>query len=134
MPGVSRALGVTAALLAVLIALATASCTSSTIPPQSEPQPGRQAGARSGALQEVPLPEGVTAYVDQSRLERESRTLFVRLVNDADRRLLVTRAEISSPRFADVTWTGERSFQNEADLEFELPPASCGAGSPHRSG
>lgn len=77
----------------------------------------------------APFPDGLTAYVDQSRLQREGRTLFVRLVNEAERRVTVTRADIKSSRFGEVRWVGEKSFENEADLEFELPRAGCGTGS-----
>jgi hypothetical protein len=77
----------------------------------------------------APFPDDLTAYVDQSRLQREGRTLFVRLVNEAERRVTVTHADIESPRFGEITWAGEKSFENEADLEFELPRARCGTGS-----
>ncbi|MCY7394725.1 MAG: hypothetical protein LH468_01015, partial [Nocardioides sp.] len=93
-------------------------------------------GCRSGVGPDEPettaFPDALTAYVDQSRLQRQTRTLFIRLVNEAERRVTVTRADISSARFADVTWTGEQSFENETDLEFELPPATCGDGSDAR--
>ncbi|MDP3894985.1 hypothetical protein [Nocardioides sp.] len=75
------------------------------------------------------FPDDLTAYIDQSRLQREGRTLFVRLVNEAERRVTVTHADIESPRFGEITWVGEKSFENEADLEFELPRAGCGTGS-----
>jgi len=77
----------------------------------------------------TPFPDDLTAYVDQSRLQREGRTLFVRLVNEAERRVTVTRADIESSRFGEISWVGEKSFENEADLEFELPRAGCGTGS-----
>jgi hypothetical protein len=77
----------------------------------------------------VPLPDELVAYVDQSRLQRIGRDLFVRLVHEGDGTVTVTRAEISSDRFAPITWTGEKTFMNEADLDFELPPAGCGRGS-----
>jgi hypothetical protein len=82
-----------------------------------------------GEARTVPFPDDLTAYVDQSRLQREGRTLFVRLVNDAERRVTVTHADIESPRFGTITWTGEKSFENEADLAFELPKSGCGTGS-----
>lgn len=78
---------------------------------------------------EGPLPDGLTAFVDQSRVQRQGRAFFVRLVNDTEHRITVTRAEVSSPRFAERTWTGEKSFVNEADLDLELPPGRCGTGS-----
>lgn len=85
---------------------------------------------------EAALPGTLTAYVDQSRVARVGRSVFVRLVNSAETTVTVTRAEISSARFGEVLWTsaageGEegKEIVNEGDLEFELPPATCGTGS-----
>ncbi|WP_182526837.1 hypothetical protein [Nocardioides dongkuii] len=82
-----------------------------------------------GGPEETALPAGLTAYVDQSRMLRQTRTAFVRLVNEPERFVTVLRAEVFSPRFGEVTWTGEKTFQNEADLEFEVPTGRCGEGS-----
>ena len=115
---VSRLSGpVGGAVLAVVVAALAAGC------PAREPagEPAGQAAA--------PFPETLTAYVDQSRALRQTRTAFVRLVNDSEVELHVTRAEISSPRFGEVTWTGAETVVNEADLEFEVPRGTCGAGS-----
>ncbi|MFW6775403.1 hypothetical protein ACOACO_14040 [Nocardioides sp. CPCC 205120] len=91
--------------------------------------PGTPTGAPPGPPPvPAPLPAGLTAVVDQARSARVGREVFVRLLNDTGRRVRVTHAEITSPRFAPVTWTGERSFVNEADLAFALPPAGCGTG------
>lgn len=75
------------------------------------------------------MPEGLTAYVDQGRLFRMTRTAYVRLVNEPERFVTVTRAEVRSDRFDEVVWTGEKTFQNEADLPFEMPRGRCGTGS-----
>jgi len=83
---------------------------------------------RHGA-ESVPLAEGLTAYVDQGRLWRITRTAYVRLVNEPERVVTVTRAVVRSDRFATVVWSGEESFQNEVDLEFEVPQGRCGDGS-----
>jgi hypothetical protein len=77
----------------------------------------------------VPLTSGLTAYVDQGRLWRITRTAYVRLVNDSDHLITVTRAVVGSDRFDTVVWTGEDSFHNEVDLEFEMPVGRCGEGS-----
>lgn len=90
---------------------------------------GCGAGDEPAGPRTAPFPDDLAAYVDQSRLQREGRTLFVRLVNDAVRRVTVTHADIESPRFGTITWDGEKSFENEADLEFELPRSGCGTGS-----
>ncbi|WP_244928142.1 hypothetical protein [Nocardioides sp. W7] len=89
-------------------------------------------GGDEPAPETVEMPSGLTAYVDQSRLLRVTRTAFVRLVDEPDRTVTVTRAEVTSPRFGTVTWTGEKSFVNEADLPFEMPPGRCGDGSDAR--
>ncbi|WP_127481146.1 hypothetical protein [Nocardioides pantholopis] len=115
MPGRRRAV-VAGALLGVSIAtgLTAAGCADE--------------GAGTGPDQTA-LPDGLTAFVDQSRVQRQGRTVFVRLINDTGQRVTVTQAVVGSPRFPERTWTGEKSFVNEADLEFELPPGRCGRGS-----
>lgn len=100
----------------------------------SGPQEPPATDPATATPQEVALPEGLVAYLDQSRLDRVGRSVFVRLVHDstvsgAGEMITVTRAEVSSPRFAGVTWTGEKSFANEADLDLQLPVGSCGTGS-----
>ena len=101
-------------VLAVLTALLGGGCSGA--------EPAREA-------EEAPFPGTLTAYVDQSRVLRQTRTAFVRLVNSSDAEVSVTRAEISSPRFGEVTWTGQETVVNEADLDFEVPRGTCGAGS-----
>lgn len=77
----------------------------------------------------APLPVGLTAYIDQGREQRESELIRVRLVNEAERFVTVTRAVVSSDRIDTVTWTGDKTFQNEADLVIEPPLGRCGTGS-----
>ncbi len=98
----------------LLIAAAASGCA------QSDSEP---------ALDERAFPTGLTAYVDQSRTERVGREVFIRLVNDVEREIRVTGAEVSSSRFGEVSWTGDESFENEIDLEFEMPRGACGEGS-----
>lgn len=86
------------------------------------------AGGEAEEPREAPLPEELVAHFDQSRLQRIGREVFVRLVHEGEGTVTVTRAEIGSDRFPTVTWTGEKTFMNEADLEFDLPPAGCGRG------
>ncbi|MEO9324324.1 hypothetical protein ABFT23_12595 [Nocardioides sp. C4-1] len=81
-----------------------------------------------GAEPAVPFPDSLTAYVDQSRLARIGRDVFVRLVHEGKGTVTVTRAEVTSARFGAVTWTGEETFMNEADLPFEMPAGTCGTG------
>ena len=95
-----------------------------------DPRPPTEPASPSAA----PFPADLTAYVDQGRLQRIGRQVFVRLIHDdtvdggAERTVTVTRADITSDRFGPVTWTGEKTFMNEADLEFDLPPGACGTG------
>lgn len=102
------------------------------LPPLAGCGAGPGSGGSDGDSEPVPMPAGLTAYVDQSRLLRLTRTAFVRLVNEPERTVLVTRAEVTSPRFGTVVWTGEKRFGNEADLRFEVPHGSCGGGSEAR--
>ncbi len=81
------------------------------------------------APREAALPDGLTLHLDQSRVQRQGRAVFVRLVEETPRRVTVIRAEVSSERFDPVTWTGERTFDHEADLDLELPRGRCGRGS-----
>ena len=88
-----------------------------------------QPGSREAQAAEVSFPSELTAFVDQSRVERVGRSVFVRLVHEGEGTVTVTRAEIHSDRFGDVTWTGDKTFMNEADLDFALPLGACGTGS-----
>ena len=115
-----RAVGTAVAAVALL----AAGCASDADPSASSPTPA--------APSQTALPDTLTAYVDQSRVARVGRSVFVRLVNEAEATVTVTRAEISSDRFGEVLWTAEpggKEIVNEGDLEFELPAATCGTGS-----
>lgn len=81
------------------------------------------------APQAVSAPDDLVATIDQSRFQRVGRKVYVRLTASETDQLRVTRAEISSPRFDDVVWTGEAAFDQMADLEFALPVGRCGSGS-----
>lgn len=85
--------------------------------------------ATRAATTTAPFPDTLTAYVDQSRLARVGRDVFVRLVHAGEGTVTVTRAEVTSERFGPVTWTGDETFMNEADLPFEMPDGACGTGS-----
>ncbi len=93
--------------------------------------PGESASVVSA--EPTPWPRDLTAWIDQSRMQRSGRTAFVRLVHEprdgSPSTYTVETATVSSPRFASVTWSGPEHFGNEIDLEFELPPARCGTGS-----
>ena len=125
MRGLLRAAGATALLPALVALAALGGCASDDGPTTSTETPRE-------APSEAALPDTLTAYVDQSRVARVGRSVFVRLVNEAETTVTVTRAEISSARFGDVLWTGDaggKEIINEGDLEFELPVATCGTGS-----
>lgn len=74
---------------------------------------------------EVAYPDGLTTYVDQIRDLRATRDVFVQLVNETGHEITVSRAEIISDAFEDVTWTGEKSFSRDAALDFEMPRTRC---------
>ena len=76
----------------------------------------------------TPLPGGVVLHVDQSRVERKGREVFVRVENHTSKALTIERFELTSPRLEDVTWTGDELVEPdyERDLEFQLPRGRCG--------
>lgn len=77
-----------------------------------------------------PLPSGIVMHVDQTRLERKTRNVFVRVENNTKSPLTITGFVLSSPRFDRVTWQGDESMEpgQQADLEFTMPPGRCGDG------
>lgn len=72
-------------------------------------------------------PDGLTAYVDQTRLQRNTGEAFVRLVNDTGSAIEVSRLEVSSDRFR-ARWTGEEPVDPEMDFDFDMPRGMCGEG------
>lgn len=84
--------------------------------------------ACGGETERKPLPSGVVMHVDQTRLERKTRHVFIRVENNTKRDLTVTAFRLTSPRFKPVTWKGDESMEpgQEADLEFTMPPGRCG--------
>lgn len=103
----------------VVLLLAVAGCSDES-GELSRRGPAPQAVARA------PMPRGLTAWFDQGRAFRQGRQVRIRLVNDADSTITVTRATVSSDRFDEVVWSGEETFMNEVDLEMDLPMARCG--------
>ncbi len=82
----------------------------------------------SGDPQESPLPDGVLLHLDQSRMERQGREVFLRIENPTADPLHVTRFVLRSERFEPVEWNGDETVAAgyDRDLEFELPPSRCG--------
>ncbi|TQL67792.1 hypothetical protein FB381_1675 [Nocardioides albertanoniae] len=76
---------------------------------------------------DVPWPDGLTAYVDQTRLQRNTGDAFVRLVNDTGAPIEVSRVEVSSDRFR-AGWTGAESVDPEMDFDVDMPRGRCGEG------
>jgi hypothetical protein len=76
----------------------------------------------------TPLPDGVVLHVDQSRADRKSREVFVRVENKTSTTMTIERFELTSPRLDDVRWTGDETVEPgyERDLEFPLPVGRCG--------
>jgi hypothetical protein len=84
--------------------------------------------ACGGEPKHEPLPSGIVMHVDQTRLERKTRHVFVRVENNTKHSLTVTGFDLTSPRFDRVTWKGDESMTpgEETDLEFTMPPGRCG--------
>lgn len=84
--------------------------------------------ACGGEPDREPLPSGIVMHVDQTRLERKTRHVFVRVENNTKQTLKVTGFVLTSPRFDRVTWQGDESMAagQESDLEFTMPAGRCG--------
>ena len=84
--------------------------------------------AACGGSQRKPLPAGIVMHVDQSRLERKTRHVFVRVQNHTEKRISIAAFTLTSPRFDRVKWNGDESIAPglETDLEFTMPPTRCG--------
>ncbi|MET0953202.1 MAG: hypothetical protein ABWX57_07930 [Aeromicrobium sp.] len=74
------------------------------------------------------LPDGVTVHLDQSRVQRQGRVVFLRVHNNTKAPITVERAVLTSPRFSPATWSGEEEIgaTYETDLEITLPKGRCG--------
>ncbi|OIJ24006.1 hypothetical protein [Nocardioides luteus] len=77
--------------------------------------------------QETDWPDGLTAYVDQTRLQRNTGEAFVRLVNDTGSAIEVSHLEVGSDRFR-ARWTGSEPVDPEMDFDFPMPRGKCGEG------
>ncbi|HEY9395592.1 MAG TPA: hypothetical protein VIP58_15695, partial [Nocardioides sp.] len=69
---------------------------------------------------ETAWPDELTAYLDQTRLQRNTGEAFVRLVNDTGTSIEVSRVEVSSDRFR-ARWTGSEPVDPEMDFDFDMP-------------
>ncbi|MGA8987542.1 hypothetical protein [Aeromicrobium sp.] len=86
------------------------------------------ASACGNELDQVALPDGVVVHIDQSRVERKGRVLFLRVENNTRRDLTIRKYVLTSPRFATVRWSGMKQVgaTYEADLQFTMPLGRCG--------
>lgn len=77
---------------------------------------------------QVPWPEDIKVYIDQSRMLREGRQVYLRIDNETEQTIDVTGYRLSSPRFDDVRWVGSEQIDAtfETDLELAMPRARCG--------
>ena len=84
--------------------------------------------ACSDAVETAPLPDGVVAHIDQSRVERKGREVFLRVENGTKRSITIEKFTLTSPRLATVEWSGDETIgaTYEADLEFDMPKGRCG--------
>jgi hypothetical protein len=100
-------------LFALLGLVVTAACSSA-----DEPDPVQK-----------PLPQNVVMHVDQSRIERQGREVFVRIENDGRRSLTVEKLRLRSPRLPDIRWSGREvvGATYDGDIEVELPKGRCGS-------
>lgn len=82
----------------------------------------------SQAPDEVPMPEGISVDIDQSRIKRSSRQVYLRVDNDAPHDITVVGFRLTSPRLTDVRWKGEEvvGAGYQSDLELTMPQGRCG--------
>lgn len=78
---------------------------------------------------DAPLPDGVSALVDQGRMQRQDRAAFVRISNRGDRDLVVSDLVLTSGRSRAVVWTGTETVGAgyDTDVVVTLPRGRCGA-------
>ncbi|GAA0212011.1 hypothetical protein GCM10008944_32690 [Cytobacillus oceanisediminis] len=78
--------------------------------------------------QDAPLPDGVSALVDQGRMQRQDRGAFVRISNRSDRDLVVSDLVLTSSRSRAVVWTGTETVGAgyDTDVVVTLPRGRCG--------
>lgn len=81
-------------------------------------------------VREQPAPDGLEVHIDQSRVLRKTRMVFLRVHNGTERDVAITAFHLTSPRFDPVRWAGTEDIGAgyEADLEFEMPRGRCGEG------
>jgi hypothetical protein len=109
-----------------VLALVAAGCGGAG---STQPDAQSESTGSADAPEDVTHPGRLVLHVDQNRILRLGRTIAVQVLDDADGPVTVARAEVSSDRFEQVTWTGEETFEHQLQLELELPPTRCGAGS-----
>ncbi|WP_166876314.1 hypothetical protein [Salinibacterium sp. ZJ450] len=76
------------------------------------------------------LPDGIRVELVQNRADQAVRRLQLRVVNEGEQAITVSRAVLSSPRLAeDVVWTGDTTVPagSARDLRLTLPAANCAA-------
>lgn len=75
------------------------------------------------------LPTGIGLHIDQSRIERKTREVFVRIENDSTKELRVFAFVLTSGRFGTVRWKGDETVGRgeDADLKFTMPLGRCGS-------
>jgi hypothetical protein len=86
------------------------------------------AGCGAGEPDESAMPRGVHLEIDQTRLTRMTRQVFIRVHNDGTQAMSISGFTLRSPRFDATTWTGRESVGpgQQADLELTMPPTRCG--------
>lgn len=89
---------------------------------------GLTTGCGEDAPSSTPLPDDVTIHIDQSRIQRQGRVVFLRVHNGTKQPLTIERYVLRSPRFSPVRWSGHEEIgaTYETDLELTLPKGRCG--------
>jgi hypothetical protein len=91
---------------------------------------GLAACGESAEVETVPLPDGIVMHLDQSRVDRKGREVFLRVENGTREPITVTAFTLTSERLETVRWRGEEEVgaSYETDLELTMPTGRCGTG------
>lgn len=84
--------------------------------------------AGCSGVETADAPDGMQVHLDQSRIKRQTREVFLRVNNPTTKPLRITAFRFTSARFDPVTWEGDETIGAGyvRDLRFQLPKSRCG--------
>lgn len=84
--------------------------------------------AGCSGVETTDAPDGMQVHLDQSRIKRQTREVFLRVNNPTEKPVRVTAFRLTSARFDPVAWKGDETIGAGyvRDLRFQLPQSRCG--------